>query len=289
MPDTPNDAGRAVAENTTANRITEAVCVDTARVYDSCADKDCIPDLIVSFTETDQAIIDAASTVRCRSCEVTNVFSEIEKVPFSSGYYSVDATFYFRVGLDAYSTATAQPQTVYGLGVYSKKAILYGAEGSVKVFSSEYSPSIDTQNTMVTTNPRAKIQVATPICLDARLVTAEPNGGNTPEVNVNALPSSVKALYNGEFAVRATPPYVTVTIGLFSIIQIERDVQILIPAYDFCMPSKECTNDTEDPCDAFRRINFPVAEFFPPEQSAVSDSQNSIPPFSGRCCGCGRV
>ena len=147
MPDIPTAAaGLNTGGNTTCpNRITEAVCIDTARVYDSCADKDCLADLRVYFTTPAQAVIDGAATVRCRSCEVLNVFSEIQKVPFSAGYYSVDATFFFMVALDAYTSPTAPPQTVYGLSVYSKKAILYGAEGSVKVFSSEYSPAIDTQ------------------------------------------------------------------------------------------------------------------------------------------------
>ncbi|MBQ6022005.1 MAG: hypothetical protein IJL25_03660, partial [Clostridia bacterium] len=190
MPDIPTAAaGLNTGNNTSPNRITEAVCIDTARVYDSCADKDCLADLRVYFTTPAQAVIDGAATVRCRSCEILNVFSEIQKVPFSAGYYSVDATFFFMVALDAYTSPTAPPQTVYGLSVYSKKAILYGAEGSVKVFSSEYSPAIDTQNSVSATNPRAKIQVATPICLDAKLCCAC-ECCNSITDTVNGIPAS---------------------------------------------------------------------------------------------------
>lgn len=287
MPDNPTPAaGLNTGSQNNQNAITEAVCIDTARVYDSCADKDCLSDLRVWFTSSAQSVIDGASNVRCRSCEVINVFSEIEKVPFSAGYYSVDATFFFMVALDAYTGPSNPPQTVYGLSVFSKKAILYGAEGSVKVFSSEYTPAIDTQNIAVSTNPRAKIQVATPICLESRLVCAC-ECGNAPADLLNGIPASVAGLFDGDFVTSDNGRAVRATIGLFSIIQLERDVQLLIPAYDFCIPTKECTNDTEDPCDAFRRINFPVAEFFPPEQTAAADENNTFPLFSSGC-GCGK-
>ena len=288
MPDNPNIAAGQNNGGCPQNGITEAVCIDTARVYDSCADRDCLSDLCVIFTETAQTVIESATTVRCRSCEVINVFSEIEKVPFSAGYYSVDATFFFKALLDAYTSPTEAPQTVEGLCVYSKKAILYGAQGSVKVFSSEYSPSIDTQNTSVVTNPRAKIQVATPICLDARLCTTCECCNSSAET-INAIPESVESQFDGEFAVTETCKSVRMTIGLFSIIQLERDVQLLIPAYDFCVPSKECTNDTEDPCDAFRRISFPISEFFPPEQAPAAEENPEFPLFSGQNgCPCGK-
>ena len=73
---------------------------------------------------------------------------------------------------------------------------------------------------------------------------------------------------------------VYVTLGLFTIIQLERDVQMLIPAYDFCMPEKECCCDTDDPCEVFKKIKFPVEEFFPPRST---DADNS-----GCGCGCKR-
>ena len=60
---------------------------------------------------------------------------------------------------------------------------------------------------------------------------------------------------------------VLVTLGLFSIVQMERDVQILIPAYDYCIPQRECECNTQNPCDTFQGIDFPVDEFFPPERS----------------------
>ena len=73
---------------------------------------------------------------------------------------------------------------------------------------------------------------------------------------------------------------VFVTIGLFTIVQIERNVQMLIPAYDFCVPEKECIESSNDPCEMFSRIDFPTEEFFPPNISDLGDDNNGG-------CGCG--
>ena len=57
---------------------------------------------------------------------------------------------------------------------------------------------------------------------------------------------------------------VVVTLGIFSIVQLIRNVQMLMPVYDYCMPNKECTPTSENPCDLFHKMSFPVNEFFPP-------------------------
>ena len=61
---------------------------------------------------------------------------------------------------------------------------------------------------------------------------------------------------------------VLVTLGLFSIVQMERDAQLLIPAYDYCIPDRECNCNTSNPCDTFKSIDFPVEEFFPAERES---------------------
>ena len=61
-----------------------------------------------------------------------------------------------------------------------------------------------------------------------------------------------------------------VTLGQFSIIRLERDSQLLMPVYDYCMPDKDCGAGcaNEDPCELFQNISFPVDEFFPPNNLA---------------------
>ena len=271
--------------DTSYKKIKEAVCIDVARVYDSCADRDCLADIRVYFTDCGQEVIDNASSVRCRCCDVLDVFTEVEKVPFNKGFYSVDITFFISVTLDVISGHNCPVESVTGLAVYSKKCILYGSDGNVKIFTSEFAENaIDRQNTSVTTNPRAKVQVADPLCLDAKLCRPCDCCNNWFDRYCN-LPDCIKRCFNGHFCNCDNEKAVRVTIGLFSIVQLERDVQMLIPAYDFCVPCKECTNkcDTEDPCDAFRKIKFPVGEFFPPAENDC-DKENS---YSGYNPGCG--
>lgn len=258
-----------------SGKIREAVCIDTNRVYDSCADKDCLADLRVYFPPEAQKIIDRSVSVKAGSTQVINCFIDVEKVPFNKGCYTVDLTFFFKVSVDAFSSASANPLTVCGFTTFSKKCILYGSDGKVSVFSSEYTADENDDRLLSTnTNPRAKVQVAEPLCLDARLCNPC-DCCSTVNGNIS-LPRSIRRCFNEEFPddflTRQSEKAVAVTIGLFTIVQLERDVQMLIPAYDFCIPSKECSCNTDDPCEAFRKIKFPVNEFFPPNETDLNRS-----------------
>ncbi|MCD7796835.1 MAG: hypothetical protein LUG95_04305 [Clostridiales bacterium] len=63
---------------------------------------------------------------------------------------------------------------------------------------------------------------------------------------------------------------ILVTLRLFFIVQMERDTQMLIPAYDYCIPDRECNCNTSNPCDTFSKIDFSVEEFFPIERDGSS-------------------
>lgn len=260
-------------------KIREAVCIDTNRVYDSCADKDCLADLRVYFPPAAQSIIDNATNVRCRGTEILNVFIDVEKVPFNKGCYTVDIVFFFKVAVEVYQAAATPPVTLCGFTTFSKKCVLYGSDGKVKVFSSEYSADEnDNQIIPTNTNPRAKVQVADPICLDARLCRQCDCCNTLNDLSI-CLPKCIKRAFQEEFpedfSCRKCEKVVAVTIGLFTIVQLERDVQMLIPAYDFCIPAKECSCDTDDPCETFRKIRFPVDEFFPPNQENICEAERN--------------
>ncbi|MDR0314617.1 MAG: hypothetical protein LBH71_01535 [Oscillospiraceae bacterium] len=263
----------------------EAVCIDTKRVYDSCADKDCISDIRVMFTDTAQEIIDHSTTVKCRGCELLNCFIDVEEVPFNRGFYTVDITFFFKVRLDAFVNSVASPRHISGLVDFSKKCILYGSDGRVKVFSSEYSmDEYDDQLPPSISNPIAKVQAVDPICLEAKLCSPCECRHCHHTCGFSNIPLCVCRQFNGAFApYESEESAVVVTLGLFTIVQLERDVQILIPAYDFCVPNKECTCDTEDPCDSFRKIRFPLEEFFPPSAGELGEVHDLK---FDKSCGC---
>ena len=52
----------------------------------------------------------------------------------------------------------------------------------------------------------------------------------------------------------------------FSIVRLERDVQLIVPMVNYAIPDKECCENpgcSEDPCEMFSRIPFPEARFAP--------------------------
>ena len=266
------------------HNVKEAICVDTNRVYDSCADKDCLADLRVYLTDCGQSVIENATTVRPRSAEILNCVIEVEKVPFNKGCYSVDLTFFVKVCLDALTCPTAPATTVEGLVTFGKKCVLYGSDGNVKIFTSSFVPcDTDEQGVAGNTNPTAKVQCVDPIILDAQICRVC-DCCNTLGESCEAVPRNICRCFEGNFCCNCEK-VVKVTLGIFTIIQLERDVQMLIPAYDFCIPTKECQCNTEDPCDAFKRICFPIDEFFPPNLKNDSCASPFNP--SGNC-GCGK-
>lgn len=253
----------------TQNDCSNAVCIDAMRIYDSCSDKDCLTDLNVYFTDAVQAQVDQAINVRLKSADVITVVTDLQPVPFNKGFYSVDMTFFFDIKLDLFKTPGCAPEQVCGLAIFSKRVILFGSDGNVKVFTSEY--GCDSAEACSLCLPRVTVQVANPIALSAKLT----NGGgccvpcSVPECVCNCLCGEPTA--NGEKSVK-------VSIGLFSIVQIERNVQVLVHSYDFCIPKKECTNSTDNPCEVFSRLDFPTDQFFPPN---ICDNK------SNSCnCGC---
>ena len=98
-------------------------------------------------------------SVRSRRADVITVYIDIEPVPFNKGFYSVDMTFFFDVVVDVYASPASHPCTIDGLAVFNKKVILYGSEGAVKVFASDYRFDNDDDQYRMTGNlPKAVCQ-----------------------------------------------------------------------------------------------------------------------------------
>ena len=162
--------------------------------------------------------------------------------------------------------------------------ILYGSEGSVKVFNSEFRDDHhDVQEVPTRNLPRCSVQVAEPIVLAAHLCDACEccKCGCDCGCGCSNIPTCICNRYGGNFVDDNDGKIVYVTIGIFTIVQLIRNVQMLVPVYDFCVPSKECSCPASDnPCDLFRKMSFPVDEFFPPQDEGrgsncgCSDSDN---------------
>lgn len=243
----------------------EVVCIHTDKVYDSCREKDCLEDLRVILTRCDQEIVNNAINVKVKSAEVIWVFTDLEPVPFNRGFFTVDIKYFFNVTLDVFR-GVSRPTEINGLATFDKKVILFGSEGNAKVFSSKFNPGSQIPVMWRKNNmPKAVVEVVDPIALAAKLVETC-NCHCCCDTDVASIPDSVSQCFDDDLVLGDEEKQVFVTLGLFTIVKIERNVQLRIPAFDFCYPQRECIAATEDdPCNLFNSLRFPVDEFFPPQ------------------------
>ena len=254
--------------------IREAVCINTKKIFDSCRDKDCVDDLSVYPTVSSQSYIENALSIRPRSAELLYVDVNVEPISFNRGYYTVDCTYFYRVTCETFPAG----QQCTGLAVFDKRVMLFGSEGSVKTFTSDAAAA----RAGIDDLPTAVVNSVDPICLHCKLVDAEcliPT-----DIEQRRIPDFITSAFAETLVVSDTARRWFVTIGQFSIIRLERDTQLLIPAYDYCMPDKECPGvaSDEDPCMLFSRIRFPVEEFFPPDSVCECSDYRTMASKTGK-------
>ncbi len=239
--------------------ITEAVCVHTRKIYDSCRDQDCAEDLRVYPTESTQPYINGAFSVRPGTATLISADVQVDEIGFNRGHYTVDVTYFY----DVSGVTFPGENTVRGLCVFNKRVMLFGSEGSAKVFASDGSVSGGAAQ------PIAVAECVDPILLGMKLVDAA-----TPalQADLRAIPQNILDHFGEPLVLTDEGRFVTATLGQFSILRLERDSQLVLPVYDYCLPEKECSPGTsDDPCTLFSRISFPVDEFFPPDSLAAAE------------------
>ncbi len=246
------------------NCFKEAVCINGQRIYDSCSDKDCLEDLQVYFSDQAQPVIDRAASIKTRKVKILCVNVDVEEVPFNKGFYSVDMSFYFLVEVAAIMNPGAAPVTVCGISTFNKKVILYGSEASSKSFSSRMN-NCKGNCEEAAALPEAIVQTVDPVVLASRFCECQEKS-HCPGF---CVPHCCDCELNGCFDEVNACRELYITIGLFTIVQLQRPVAMMIPAYDFCIPDKESEFSTGDPCEMFRKIDFPMSDFFPGRMSEI--------------------
>lgn len=258
------------------NGFRESACIHSKKIYDSCKDKDCLEDVRVYLTTSSQEILDRALTVKAKSAELVHSTMDVEPVSFNRGCYTIDVRFYYLITADAFVGAP-RPEEVVGISVFDKRVILFGGETSSKTYSSRpIFEDIYTNGTL----PTAYMEAVDPIVLGLKMLDVKE--GRSSDCCCFDLPSPVKTLLNDEVTTHCDGRRLLISLGQFSIIRLERDTQLVIPVFDYCLPEKECNCGDmpapEDPCTLFRQVNFPVDEFFPPDGSCGTGHCPPCPP-----------
>lgn len=291
------------------SHIKEAVCLEVEKVYDSCKEKDCIEDLEVHGIS--HHLIKHAIDASCLEVEVEHVIIDVEPLKFKKGFYTVTVTFVFKVAVELFFKNKC-PKRRYGVAIFTKKVVLFGSQGRVRIFKSKAKKGRDTQYTPYLeqdNRPIGVVEVAEPICLSARIME-ECEGSALSARDIDII-QSVLALIQSNVAVvdvdakdnadvdvdinqnntiniggtGRPEKRLVVTIGLFTIIKLTRLVQVLVPAFGFCNPPICIEATSENPCELFDTINFPKDSFFPPQLQDFEEEELEEEDIH---CGCKR-
>ncbi len=265
----------------------EAVCIHTRKVYDSCREKECMKDVRVYLTASSQTMLENTINVKPKTAELLWTYIDVEPINYNRGFFTVDVRYFYKVTLDGFC-GVGRPKTLTGLAVYDKRTVLFGSEGSARIFSSSYVGSgQDIQNMENSNLPVAVVEVVDPVVLGSKVVDV------CCDSCITDVPADICGCFDDDLVIANEGRQLYVTLGQFSIIKLERDIQLLMPAYDFCMPDKECPGNPDDPCALFQNFQFPVDEFFPPREGELNPQSGNLPCCSqvqntnSNGCGCG--
>ena len=243
----------------------QAMSIHTRKITDSCRDKDCIEDLRVYLTCGSQQLLDTAANVRVRNAELIHTYIDVEPVALDRSHYCIDITFYYRVVADAV-VGSCRPTTLYGLAVFSKRAVLCGEDSRAHIFRSDTNLGRPDGRTLCTANrPTAVVEVLDPMVLGSKIRDVCECASDTVTAQI---PEGICSAFDEELVLSGGQRRLFVTLGQFSIVRLERDAQLVIPVLDYSIPTKECCDSaggccTEDPCEMFSRIHFPSRQFSP--------------------------
>ena len=261
------------------------VCIDTYRVLDSCRDRDCFEDVRVYLTEFGQEIVEKTTVVRVRSAHVIHAYIDVDSVPFNRGFYQLSIRIYTKLECEA-CLGAGRAEEFDGLAVVEKKVVLFGSEGGVSIFKSdpcrESFCSGSKPKCCGTTNaPVAALETVDPIVLDCRVVDRGPCRHCT---SVDDLPDCVADRFAGALIECPTSPHLSVSLGFFTVVRLERPAQYLVSATEYSVPNKECVQaQSDDPCSVFNRMSFPVEQFSTPSIGCFTDGMRPERKENGDC------
>ena len=242
----------------------EMISIETNRILDSCRDRDCFENVKVILTDFGNEIIEHTSSVRAKNACISSTYIGIDSVKFNKGFYSVTIKFFIKIVFEA-CLCGGRSQEFEGIAVLEKKVVLFGGESSVSTFksgadSSDYckipEPCCVSKNT-----PTAIVDVVDPIILNSKVKEKGEKCGCCCCCSCDEIPESVCSGLGGHLS-EGNGRYLTVSLGIFSVVRIVRPAQYLIAATEYSVPDKVCVSSQEDnPCAIFKTMAFPTSEF----------------------------
>ena len=244
----------------------DTVCIDTNRVLDSCRDRDCFENVRVYLSDFGNEVLEHTSAIRTRRAKIVSTFIGIDPIQFNSGFYSITIRYYVKVCVEA-CLGGGKSHDLDGVAVLEKRVILYGGEGNVNVFKSSATDSFcacPESGCGEKNVPTAIVETVDPVILGTRIMETPTECNCCSCCCEGDLPRAVVSSFESPlcFDDRGSRRFLTVSLGIFSIVRIVRPAQYLIQATEYCVPEKECVPvEEDDPCQIFRTMPFPTSEF----------------------------
>ena len=278
------------------------VCVETNRILDSCRDRDCFENVRVFLTDLGRDIIEHTTQVRIKDACIAWTYIGIDPVRFNRGFYTVHVRFYVKLIFEACVPGchgSNQATEFDGIAVLEKQVVLFGGDSNVSIFRSSADGSAfcgDPEPCYKERSvPTAVVEAVDPVVLGVRVL--EP-ACPEPVCCCCCACDVPPAILGCLSAPLCHEPYgdsrgdgrcdggsgggerrLVVSLGIFSLVRLVRPAQYLIQATEFVIPDKECVSATpEDPCELFRSMAFPIAEFTP--------APGPLPTSDRSKCGC---
>ena len=213
---------------------------------------------------------------------MVSVGISIDEVPFNEGFFQLDLRYYILLDFEACTNGTPRTQQFRGIGVLEKKVVLWGGEENVSIFrSTENSTFCNNQTDVLSNFPIGVVETVPPIVLGVKVVDCTRRCGCC-HVGCETIPEEIADLLDGELVDPDEGNQLFISLGIFSVIRLQRPGQFLITATPYSVPDKECTPTNEsDPCSLFRSMAFPIDEFTPNGKHVRNDNRSEY--SSGSC------
>ena len=254
--------------NCNASGVRDVCCIETDRIYDSCRDRDCYENLRVNISDYGKDVISRTGNIRAKDACIAWTYIGVDPIRFNRGFYSVNIRYYIKIVFEA-CIGNNKPIEFEGVTAIDKKVVLFGGEKNVNIFrstASEHSvcpvgEAADTCHSY----PTAVVEATEPIILDVKVFDklSMPANCCCPCCDI---PENVICHFESPITdnFKDCDRYLTVSLGIFSIIRLVRPTQLLVSATEYCVPDKECVAPREEnPCSIFNSMAFPNGEFCP--------------------------
>ncbi len=265
-----------MAENRCQNPLSgssrEMVCIETNRVLDSCRDRDCFENVRVYLSSFGNDILERTNAIRAKTADILWCCISIDPIQFNRGFYSVNIRFYIKLCLEA-CVGGGRSQEIEGISVLEKRVILFGGESNVSIFKSSAGENDFCREPCLCSGehnvPTAQVEVVSPVLLGTKIL--EHGCDCKPcccchcyehEVPEHIARSFDAPICFDDYGEDSGKRYLTVSLGIFSVIRLVRAGQYLVQASECCIPEKECRPvEEDDPCSTFRTMPFPTGAF----------------------------